>query len=111
MKVRKLYQRAMAILALFSLFLVLSLSLLMQTGGDVYTVGQLDGIIHDQAQQISQCISLDKTVEMPTLLDYLMPVTMLLTCFLLQFYFFKKIQTLFGYHSNTLVSLRVRLNN
>lgn len=111
MKARKLYLRAMAILALFSLFLVLSLSFLMQTGGDVYTVGQLDGMIHDQAQQISQCISLDKSVELPQLRDYLLPVTLLLSYFLLHIYFSKEVKSLLGYGFNTLVSLCVRLND
>jgi hypothetical protein len=108
---KKLYQRVMAILALLSLLLVLSLSLLMQTSGDVYTVGQLDGMLHDQAQQISQCISLDKTIEMPQLQDYLLPVMLLLSCFLFQIYFYIKVKNLLGYGYNTLVSLRVRIND
>jgi hypothetical protein len=101
----------MAILALFSLFLVLSLSLIGQTNGGVYTVGQLDGMIHDQALQISQCISLDKSVDFHQMQEYLLPVTLLFSCLLFQIYFSADKKILLGYSNNTLVSLCVRIND
>lgn len=111
MEQMRVHKRAMAILALFSMLLILLLAWISQTNGGSYTVGQLDGVIHDQAQQISECITLDKTVEIHFLQDCLQPVAVLISCFLFELSLFEEGKRLWGYADNTLVSLCIRMNN
>ena len=111
MEQMRVHKRAMAIIVLFSLLLVLFLALIIQTNGGSYTVGQLDGAIHDQAQQISECITLDKTVETHHLQDCLQPVLVFVSCFLFQLFLVTDGKRFLGYADNTPVSLCVRMNN
>ena len=111
MEQMRVHKRAMAIIVLFSLLLVLFLALISKTNGGFYTVGQLDGAIHDQAQQISECITLDKTVEIHHLQDCLQPVLVFVSCFLFQLFLVTDGKSLLGYADNTLVSLCVCMNN
>lgn len=107
----RVHKRAMAVFALFSLLLVLFLALISQTNGGSYTVGQLDGAIHDQAQQISECSTLDKTIEIHHLQDCLQLVAVLVFCSLFQLFLVAEEKSLWGYANNTPVSLCVRMNN
>jgi len=108
---KRIFRQIAAVAVLCSLFLILFLSLVIQSNGGDYTVGQADGIVHDQVQQITQCVTAEKSDVFLQLPDYLVPAMAFAAVVFLLIFLTSEGKSLSGYTQNTLVSLCVRIND